>query len=148
MANLGATDRRVIETILRDPEAVVNSSATELAMQAGTAQSSAVRACQRIGYRDFRTSNSPSRGIWLASNRTISISPTKRASTAPRRPPTFSTEYCAAVATHCSTLLAPSTARSSLEPSSAWLFQPADAPEPGLGVFEKVGAAMSMPNQP
>ena len=54
MPNLGETDKRVIETILRDPEAVIRASATELAAQAGTAQSSAVRACQRIGYRGFQ----------------------------------------------------------------------------------------------
>ncbi|MFD9663164.1 MurR/RpiR family transcriptional regulator [Rhodococcus sp. NPDC059968] len=54
MSGLGETDKRVLETILQDPEAVVRASATELAAQAGTAQSSAVRACQRIGYRGFQ----------------------------------------------------------------------------------------------
>jgi RpiR family transcriptional regulator, carbohydrate utilization regulator len=51
---LGETDQRVIDTILADPEAVALGTVTELAQAAGTAQSSAVRACQRIGYRGFQ----------------------------------------------------------------------------------------------
>jgi DNA-binding MurR/RpiR family transcriptional regulator len=54
LPSLGDTDKRVIETILRDPEAVVRGSVTELAQRAGVAQSSAVRACQRIGYRGYQ----------------------------------------------------------------------------------------------
>ncbi|MCQ8193746.1 MurR/RpiR family transcriptional regulator [Streptomyces rugosispiralis] len=54
LPNLGATDKRVIELILGDPEAVVRGSVTELAQRAGVAQSSAVRACQRIGYRGYQ----------------------------------------------------------------------------------------------
>ncbi|MGW3954866.1 MurR/RpiR family transcriptional regulator, partial [Streptomyces sp. NPDC004752] len=54
LPNLGATDKRVIELILSDPEAVVRGSVTELAQKAGVAQSSAVRACQRIGYRGYQ----------------------------------------------------------------------------------------------
>ncbi|GAA2326763.1 MurR/RpiR family transcriptional regulator [Streptomyces cuspidosporus] len=52
--NLGATDKRVIEMILSDPDAVVRGSVTELAQKAGVAQSSAVRACQRLGYRGYQ----------------------------------------------------------------------------------------------
>ncbi|MGW4123028.1 MurR/RpiR family transcriptional regulator [Nocardia sp. NPDC004711] len=54
LPKLGRTDRRVIETILSDPEAVVQGAVTELAQKAGVAQSSAVRACQRIGYRGYQ----------------------------------------------------------------------------------------------
>lgn len=51
---LGETDQRVIQTILSDPMAVVRGSVTELAQRAGTAQSSAVRTCQRLGYRGYQ----------------------------------------------------------------------------------------------
>jgi RpiR family carbohydrate utilization transcriptional regulator len=51
---LGETDQRVLQAILADPEAVVRGSVTELAQRAGTAQSSAVRACQRLGYRGYQ----------------------------------------------------------------------------------------------
>lgn len=54
LPNLGATDKRVVEMILSDPEAVVRGSVTELAQKVGVAQSSAVRACQRIGYRGYQ----------------------------------------------------------------------------------------------
>lgn len=54
LPSLGATDKRVVEMILSDPEAVVRGSVTELAQRAGVAQSSAVRACQRIGYRGYQ----------------------------------------------------------------------------------------------
>lgn len=54
LPGLGETDRRVIETILHAPEEVVRGSVTELAQRAGVAQSSAVRACQRIGYRGYQ----------------------------------------------------------------------------------------------
>ncbi|MCQ8186851.1 MurR/RpiR family transcriptional regulator [Streptomyces rugosispiralis] len=54
LPSLGATDKRFIELILSDPEAVVRGSVTELAQRAGVAQSSAVRACQRIGYRGYQ----------------------------------------------------------------------------------------------
>ncbi|ASQ91864.1 MurR/RpiR family transcriptional regulator [Streptomyces sp. 11-1-2] len=54
LPGLGATDKRFIELILSDPEAVVRGSVTELAQRAGVAQSSAVRACQRIGYRGYQ----------------------------------------------------------------------------------------------
>ncbi|MGW2515420.1 MurR/RpiR family transcriptional regulator [Streptomyces scopuliridis] len=54
LPSLRATDKRVIEMILSAPEAVVRGSVTELAQKAGVAQSSAVRACQRIGYRGYQ----------------------------------------------------------------------------------------------
>ncbi|MFF0223176.1 MurR/RpiR family transcriptional regulator [Streptomyces sp. NPDC004629] len=54
LPSLGATDKRVIELILNEPEAVVHGSVTEVAQKAGVAQSSAVRACQRIGYRGYQ----------------------------------------------------------------------------------------------
>lgn len=54
LPSLGDTDKRVIEMILSEPEAVVRGSVTELALKAGVAQSSAVRACQRIGYRGYQ----------------------------------------------------------------------------------------------
>ncbi|GAA1189996.1 MurR/RpiR family transcriptional regulator [Streptomyces hebeiensis] len=54
LPRLGITDKKVIELILSDPEAVVRGSVTELAQKAGVAQSSAVRACQRIGYRGYQ----------------------------------------------------------------------------------------------
>ncbi|WP_458083588.1 MurR/RpiR family transcriptional regulator [Streptomyces malaysiensis] len=54
LPSLGATDKRFIELVLSDPEAVVRGSVTELAQKAGVAQSSAVRACQRIGYRGYQ----------------------------------------------------------------------------------------------
>jgi RpiR family carbohydrate utilization transcriptional regulator len=54
LPGLGDTDKRVIEMILHDPDAVVRSSVTELARRAGVAQSSAVRACQRVGYRGYQ----------------------------------------------------------------------------------------------
>jgi RpiR family transcriptional regulator, carbohydrate utilization regulator len=53
MPSLGDTDLKVLETILKDPEAVVRGSVTELAQRAGVAQSSAVRACQRLGFRGY-----------------------------------------------------------------------------------------------
>ncbi|MGW3952328.1 MurR/RpiR family transcriptional regulator [Streptomyces sp. NPDC004752] len=54
LPSLGGTDKRVMEVILSDPDAVVRGSVTELAQKAGVAQSSAVRACQRIGYRGYQ----------------------------------------------------------------------------------------------
>jgi RpiR family transcriptional regulator, carbohydrate utilization regulator len=54
MPALGETDQRVIEAILSDPTAVVRGSVTELAQRAGAAQSSAVRTCQRLGYRGYQ----------------------------------------------------------------------------------------------
>lgn len=54
MPTLGETDQRVVGAILDDPEAVVRGSVTDLARRAGTAQSSAVRACQRLGYRGYQ----------------------------------------------------------------------------------------------
>lgn len=54
MPALGETDQRVIETILSDPTAVVRGSVTELAQRTGVAQSSAVRTCQRLGYRGYQ----------------------------------------------------------------------------------------------
>lgn len=54
LPSLGDTDKRVIEMILGDPQAVVDGSVTELAQRAGVAQSSAVRSCQRIGYRGYQ----------------------------------------------------------------------------------------------
>ncbi|MGW3958103.1 MurR/RpiR family transcriptional regulator, partial [Streptomyces sp. NPDC004752] len=54
LPSLGGTDKRVIELILSGPEAVVCGSVTELAQKAGVAQSSAVRACQRLGYRGYQ----------------------------------------------------------------------------------------------
>ncbi|MGI8312254.1 MurR/RpiR family transcriptional regulator [Saccharopolyspora hattusasensis] len=54
LPSLGETDRRVIETMLANPEAVVRGTVTDLAARAGTAQSSAVRTCQRLGYRGYQ----------------------------------------------------------------------------------------------
>lgn len=54
LPQLGATDQQVIKAILDDPEQAVRSSVTELAARAGTAPSSAVRTCQRLGYRGFQ----------------------------------------------------------------------------------------------
>ncbi|MFE2750195.1 MurR/RpiR family transcriptional regulator [Streptomyces scopuliridis] len=54
LPSLGGTDKRVIEVILSDPDAVVCGSVTELAQKANVAQSSAVRACQRVGYRGYQ----------------------------------------------------------------------------------------------
>jgi RpiR family transcriptional regulator, carbohydrate utilization regulator len=51
---LGPTDQRVIDAILSAPEEILRLSVTELASRAGTAPSSAVRACQRMGFRGFQ----------------------------------------------------------------------------------------------
>nr|WP_175526148.1 MurR/RpiR family transcriptional regulator [Microbacterium azadirachtae] len=54
LRHLGSTDKRVVEAILDNPHAIIEGSVTELALRAGVAQSSAVRTCQRLGYRGYQ----------------------------------------------------------------------------------------------
>lgn len=46
-------DLRVADAVLRDPEAVVHSTISDLAAEAGTAPSTVVRFCQRLGLRGY-----------------------------------------------------------------------------------------------
>jgi RpiR family carbohydrate utilization transcriptional regulator len=52
--SLRESDRDIVAAILADPERLVRSSVSDLATFAGTAQSSVVRTCQRLGYRGFQ----------------------------------------------------------------------------------------------
>lgn len=52
--SLRESDRDIVAAILADPERLVRSSVSDLAAFAGTAQSSVVRTCQRLGYRGFQ----------------------------------------------------------------------------------------------
>ena len=47
------SERRVVELILDDTEAAMESTAQELADRAGVARSTVVRACQSLGYRGY-----------------------------------------------------------------------------------------------
>ncbi|MEO3795996.1 MurR/RpiR family transcriptional regulator [Nonomuraea sp. B10E15] len=46
-------DLRVSDAVLRDPSAVVHSTISDLAAEAGTASSTVVRFCQRLGLRGY-----------------------------------------------------------------------------------------------
>ncbi|WP_207945752.1 MurR/RpiR family transcriptional regulator [Actinomadura sp. 7K534] len=46
-------DRRVADAVLADPEAVIHLTVSDLAEEAGTAASTVVRFCQRLGLRGF-----------------------------------------------------------------------------------------------
>ncbi len=48
-----ASERRVLEEVLHQPERVVESTAQEVADRAGVGRSTVVRACQAIGYRGY-----------------------------------------------------------------------------------------------
>lgn len=51
---LAESEARVAKTILSDPEAVLRQSAAEVAKRAGTAPSTVVVACRRMGFRGFQ----------------------------------------------------------------------------------------------
>jgi RpiR family transcriptional regulator, carbohydrate utilization regulator len=51
---IGPTDKRVIEAIVQDPQAVVEGTVSDLARRAGSAPSSVVRACHSLGYGGFQ----------------------------------------------------------------------------------------------
>lgn len=51
---LRESDRTVIAAITADPQRLTNSTVTDLAANAGTSQSSVVRACQRLGFKGFQ----------------------------------------------------------------------------------------------
>lgn len=46
-------DRRVADAVLADPQAVIHLTVSDLAAEAGTAASTVVRFCQRLGLRGF-----------------------------------------------------------------------------------------------
>lgn len=48
-----ASERRVLEEVLHQPERVVESTAQEVADRVGVGRSTVVRACQAIGYRGY-----------------------------------------------------------------------------------------------
>ncbi|MCU1404314.1 MAG: MurR/RpiR family transcriptional regulator [Glaciihabitans sp.] len=51
---LGASERRVAQVILNQPDAVVEWSTSELAAAAGTSPATVSRACQTLGFRGFQ----------------------------------------------------------------------------------------------
>jgi RpiR family transcriptional regulator, carbohydrate utilization regulator len=55
LPGLSASERRVAEVVLADPEAVVHLSVARLAQLAGTSTASVVRACQALGFEGFQT---------------------------------------------------------------------------------------------
>lgn len=54
IGSLPPGDRKVASTVLDDPEAVIHMTVAELAAKAGTAESTAVRCCHKLGYRGFQ----------------------------------------------------------------------------------------------
>jgi RpiR family carbohydrate utilization transcriptional regulator len=52
-AGLVPSALKVVDLILRDPSRVLNSSVSEVADQAGTAESTVIRACQSLGFKGF-----------------------------------------------------------------------------------------------
>ncbi|GAA1000045.1 MurR/RpiR family transcriptional regulator [Acrocarpospora macrocephala] len=52
-STLVPSELKVIELIVADPQRVLTSSAAEVAVAAGTAESTVIRACQRIGFKGF-----------------------------------------------------------------------------------------------
>ncbi|GAA0715766.1 MurR/RpiR family transcriptional regulator [Dactylosporangium roseum] len=54
LESLPPGDRKVAQAILDDPEGVVNMTVAELASRAGTAESTAVRCCHKLGYRGYQ----------------------------------------------------------------------------------------------
>lgn len=53
LPTLHASERRVLEQVLAQPELVVESTAQEVADRIGVGRSTVVRACQSIGYRGY-----------------------------------------------------------------------------------------------
>jgi DNA-binding MurR/RpiR family transcriptional regulator len=53
LPSLHASERRVLEQVLAQPELVVESTAQEVADRIGVGRSTVVRACQSIGYRGY-----------------------------------------------------------------------------------------------
>src|SRR5262245_55082070 len=53
MSGLVPSEVKVAELILAEPETVLGSSVSSVADRAGTAESTVIRACQRIGYKGF-----------------------------------------------------------------------------------------------
>jgi len=51
--SLTPTEQRIADAILADPQRIVYASITEAAVQAGTAESSIIRFCRRIGCRGY-----------------------------------------------------------------------------------------------
>lgn len=54
IGSLPPGDLKVAQAILDSPEAVIHMTVAELAAQAGTAESTAVRCCHKLGYRGFQ----------------------------------------------------------------------------------------------
>ncbi len=54
LGSLPPGDLKIAQTILEDPEAVIHMTVAELASRAGTAESTAVRCCHKLGYRGFQ----------------------------------------------------------------------------------------------
>ncbi|MFF1528095.1 MurR/RpiR family transcriptional regulator [Cellulomonas sp. NPDC058312] len=53
LPSLHASERRVLEEVLAQPERVVESTAQDLADRVGVGRSTVVRACQSIGYKGY-----------------------------------------------------------------------------------------------
>jgi DNA-binding MurR/RpiR family transcriptional regulator len=54
-AELPASERRIADVLLHDPEAVVFASITDLSQQAGVAESSVIRFARRVGQRGYQS---------------------------------------------------------------------------------------------
>lgn len=54
LGSLPPGDLKVAHAILESPEAVIHMTVAELATRAGTAESTAVRCCHKLGYRGFQ----------------------------------------------------------------------------------------------
>lgn len=54
LPHLGPSERRVIQAIIDDPNAIVETSTSELAAIANCSPATVIRACQNVGFRGFQ----------------------------------------------------------------------------------------------
>lgn len=54
LASLPPGDKKVAQVILDEPEAVIHMTVVELASRAGTAESTTIRCCRKLGYTGFQ----------------------------------------------------------------------------------------------
>ena len=54
ISSLPPGDKKVAQAILDDPESIIHMTVAELATRAGTAESTTVRCCRKLGYKGFQ----------------------------------------------------------------------------------------------
>ena len=54
LPNLRASERRIAELFLADPEASAELAIAEVAERSGTSTTSVIRLCKRLGYKGFK----------------------------------------------------------------------------------------------